>query len=152
MTDLDTLLAAFMTRAVGPGTLSGLGRLSGGANMESWSFDFAGEPYVLRRAPSAEYMADRPYGHVTEAALVMAAHAAGVKAPEVVAINQDPAGHQGVLAYADSDRQIVVKTLADGRKAVLLFNRTGAPAKFTLTAEHLKMDSTVPIALRDAWA
>lgn len=75
-----------------------------------------------------------------------------LKAPEVVAINQDPAGHQGVLAYADSDRQIVVKTLADGRKAVLLFNRTGAPARFTLTAEHLKMDATAPIALRDVWA
>lgn len=75
-----------------------------------------------------------------------------LKAPEVVAINQDPAGHQGVLAYADSDRQILVKTLADGRKAVLLFNRTGAAAKFTLTAEHLKMDAAGPIALRDAWA
>ncbi|MGM9484948.1 NPCBM/NEW2 domain-containing protein [Roseateles sp. NT4] len=75
-----------------------------------------------------------------------------LKAPEVVAINQDAAGHQGVIAYADSDRQILVKTLADGRKAVLLFNRTGSPAKFTLTAEHLKMDATAPIALRDAWA
>lgn len=75
-----------------------------------------------------------------------------LKAPEVVAINQDPAGHQGVLAYADSDRQILVKTLADGRKAVLLFNRTGAPATVTLTAEHLKMDAVAPIALRDAWA
>ena len=75
-----------------------------------------------------------------------------LKAPEVVAINQDPAGHQGVIAYADSDRQILVKTLADGRKAVLLFNRTGAPAKFTLTAEHLKMDAAAPISLRDAWA
>lgn len=75
-----------------------------------------------------------------------------LKAPEVVAINQDPAGHQGVLAYADSDRQILVKSLADGRKAVLLFNRTGAAAKFTLTAEHLKMDATAPVALRDAWA
>ncbi|MDR7272446.1 hypothetical protein J2X20_005129 [Pelomonas saccharophila] len=74
-----------------------------------------------------------------------------LKAPEVVAINQDPAGHQGVLAYADSDRQILVKTLADGRKAVLLFNRTDAPAKFTLTAEHLKMDATAPVALRNAW-
>lgn len=75
-----------------------------------------------------------------------------LKAPEVIAINQDPAGHQGVIAYADSDRQILVKTLADGRKAVLLFNRTGAPAKFTLTAEHLKMDAAAPISLRDAWA
>jgi alpha-galactosidase len=75
-----------------------------------------------------------------------------LKAPEVVAINQDPAGHQGVIAYADSDRQILVKTLADGRKAVLLFNRTGAPTKFTLTAAHLKMAADSPIALRDAWA
>ena len=75
-----------------------------------------------------------------------------LKAPEVVAINQDPAGNQGVIAYADNDRQIIVKTLADGRKAVALFNRTDAPAKFTLTAEHLKMDASTPITLRDAWA
>jgi aminoglycoside phosphotransferase (APT) family kinase protein len=92
MIDLDTLLAAFMARAVGPGELSALGRLSGGANMESWAFDFAGAPYVLRRAPSADYMADRPYGHVTEAALVKAAFAAGVKAPEVVGVLADGDG------------------------------------------------------------
>ncbi len=59
--------------------------------MESWAFDWAGGAYVLRRAPSAAYMADRPFGHADEAALVMAAQAAGVKAPEVV----------GVLADAD---------------------------------------------------
>lgn len=92
MTDLAPLLSAFMTRALGPGEFSGLGRLSGGANMESWAFDWAGSPYVLRRAPSAEYMADRPYGHPTEAALVMAAHAAGVKAPEVVSVLADGDG------------------------------------------------------------
>ncbi|WP_037517930.1 phosphotransferase, partial [Sphingopyxis sp. LC81] len=40
----------------------------------------------LRRAPSADYMADRPFGHVDEAALVMAAFDAGVKAPEVVGV------------------------------------------------------------------
>ncbi len=59
--------------------------------MESWAFEWAGGAYVLRRAPSAAYMADRPFGHADEAALVMAAQAAGVKAPEVV----------GVLADAD---------------------------------------------------
>ncbi len=75
-----------MTRVVGPGVLSGLTRLSGGANMESFAFDWAGEAYVLRRAPSADYMADRPFGHVDEAALVMAAFDAGVKAPEVVGV------------------------------------------------------------------
>lgn len=58
--------------------------------MESFGFDWceggriAG--YVLRRAPSADYMADRPFGHVDEAALVMAAFDAGVKAPEVVGV------------------------------------------------------------------
>lgn len=96
MIDLAPLLSAFMSRALGPGEIANLGRLSGGANMESWAFDWVGPEgqggYVLRRAPSAEYMADRPYGHPTEAALVMAAHAAGVKAPEVVGVLADGDG------------------------------------------------------------
>jgi aminoglycoside phosphotransferase (APT) family kinase protein len=92
MTDLPQALASVMTRVAGPGALSGLGRLSGGANMESWAFDWAGRGYVLRRAPSADYMAERPYGHADEAALVMAAHTAGVKAPEVVGVLADDDG------------------------------------------------------------
>ncbi|MBR2174549.1 MAG: phosphotransferase family protein, partial [Sphingopyxis sp.] len=90
MTDVAAFLPALMARIVGPGTLSGLTRLSGGANMESFAFDWAGRggpgAYVLRRAPSADYMADRPFGHVDEAALVMAAFDAGVKAPHVVGV------------------------------------------------------------------
>lgn len=91
LVDLPAALAVMMRRLLGDGDLTDLRRLSGGANMESWAFDWGGEGYVLRRAPSAEYMADRPFGHADEAALVRAAHAAGVKAPEVV----------GVLAEAD---------------------------------------------------
>lgn len=64
-------------------------RLTGGATMESWRFEAARngkrEAYVLRRAPSLEFMEERPYGHDTEAAVIRAAHAAGVSAPEVVA-------------------------------------------------------------------
>lgn len=72
---------------------------------------------------------------------------------EVIAVNQDRAGHQGVLAYADSEREIVVKTLSEaGVKAVVLFNRTAAPTDITLTAQHLKMRADAPIALRDLWA
>ena len=90
MTDLSEPLSALMSRIAGPGALSDLSRLSGGANMESWAFEW-GEAertasYVLRRAPSAEYMADRPFGHADEAALVVAAFDAGVKAPEVVGV------------------------------------------------------------------
>jgi aminoglycoside phosphotransferase (APT) family kinase protein len=96
MIDLAPLLSTFMVQTVGPGDLSGLIRLSGGANMESWAFDWAGADgagaYVLRRAPSADYMAGRPYGHADEAALVIAAHSAGVKAPEVVGVLTDRDG------------------------------------------------------------
>src|SRR3546814_18224590 len=64
--------------------------------MESWAFDWAGpkgrDAYVLRRAPSADYMAGRPYSHAVEAALVQAAHDAGVKAPEVVGVLADGDG------------------------------------------------------------
>lgn len=52
--------------------------------MESWSFNYAGQGYVLRRSPSADMMAGRTYGHDVEAAVVRAAFAAGVKAPEIV--------------------------------------------------------------------
>lgn len=89
MTELAAPLSTFMAKAVGPGDLTGLTRLSGGANMESWAFDWAGGAYVLRRAPSADYMVGRPYGHADEAALVIAAHGAGVKAPEVVGVLAD---------------------------------------------------------------
>ncbi|RYD43005.1 MAG: phosphotransferase family protein [Sphingomonadales bacterium] len=92
MIDLAETLSAFMTRVAGPGALLDLARLSGGANMESWAFDWAGSGYVLRRAPSADYMAGRPYGHADEAALVIAAHNAGVKAPEVVGVLADRDG------------------------------------------------------------
>lgn len=84
--DLAEQITRVMTRAVGGGTLTDMVRLSGGANMESWSFEWARSGYVLRRAPTADYMADRPFGHDVEAALVSAAHAGGVKAPAVVAV------------------------------------------------------------------
>lgn len=74
-------------------------------------------------------------------------------APEVIAINQDKAGNQGVLAYTSSDYQIIVKTLsARGEKAVALFNRTNEPAVMQLNAAHLKMRASAPIVLRDLWA
>jgi aminoglycoside phosphotransferase (APT) family kinase protein len=64
--------------------LTNLTRLTGGANMESWSFDWGGAGYVLRRAPSPEMMAGRPFGHDVEAAIIRAAVAGGVKAPIIV--------------------------------------------------------------------
>ena len=72
-----------MARA-GYGVPSQLERLTGGATMESWRFMCGDEAFVLRRAPSLEFMADRPFGHDVEAAVIRAAHQAGVTAPEAV--------------------------------------------------------------------
>lgn len=85
---MEALLEAVMQRAgsadAGTSGVSGLLRLSGGANMESWLFAFSGQRFVLRRAPSAEWIAARPLGMDGEAELIRRACAAGVAAPEVV--------------------------------------------------------------------
>jgi aminoglycoside phosphotransferase (APT) family kinase protein len=52
--------------------------------MESWRFSAGDAICVLRRAPSLEMMAGRPLDHAAEAALIRAAYAAGVMAPEVL--------------------------------------------------------------------
>lgn len=84
--DFPAKLSRFVQRGLsGGGSVENLKRLSGGANMESWSFDHEGSGYVLRLSRSAEMMAGRAYGHDVEAAVVRAAYAAGVKAPEIVA-------------------------------------------------------------------
>ena len=69
---------------VGLGAPEELTRLTGGATMASWRFEADGRAYVLRRAPSLAFMKDRPFGHESEAAIIRAAHKAGVTAPEVV--------------------------------------------------------------------
>jgi aminoglycoside phosphotransferase (APT) family kinase protein len=84
--DLSAGLARVCAR-VGLGALSlEPQRLTGGAVMESWRFAAGDSAYVLRRAPSLAFMDGRPYGHATEAALIEAARAKGVTAPEVVAV------------------------------------------------------------------
>ena len=76
-------LGAALTR-IGLPPPDTLERLSGGANMESWRFNAGTTQCVLRRAPSAKMMADRLLDHHGEAALIQAAKAAGVTAPEVL--------------------------------------------------------------------
>ena len=84
-----------LTRAlarVGLSAPSGLARLTGGATMESWRFSTSGEDYVLRRAPSLEFIAERPMSHAGEAAVIEAARKAGVTAPEVLTVLEESDG------------------------------------------------------------
>ncbi len=73
-------------------------------------------------------------------------------APEIVAVNQDPAGNQGVLAYTSDDLQIIVKQLsARDQKAVIIFNRGTELVNARLTAAHLKFQPGTLIQVRDLW-
>ncbi len=83
--ELANGLARVMARTGRHGAVSGLERLSGGANMQSWRFELGAEAFVLRRAPSAEWVASRQLDMAKEAAVIRCAHAGGVIAPEVVA-------------------------------------------------------------------
>jgi aminoglycoside phosphotransferase (APT) family kinase protein len=66
--ELAERLQAPLARDLGTtGAIESLRRLSGGANMESWSFDCDGQGFVLRRAPSAAFMQGRAYPHDVEA-------------------------------------------------------------------------------------
>jgi hypothetical protein len=72
---------------------------------------------------------------------------------DLVRINQDAAGNQGVVTYDSDDVQFIVKTLGDGkRKAVALFNRGATAMPVTLLARHLKLSDGAPIVLRDLWS
>ncbi len=74
-------------------------------------------------------------------------------AAEIVAVNQDKAGNQGVLAFTSDDLQIIVKQLAKrDEKAVVIFNRGTEPQTATLTASHLKFSADEPIRVRDLWS
>jgi len=71
---------------------------------------------------------------------------------DIIAVDQDPAGNQAVLAYDANNVQILVKTLASGKKAVAIFNRGFGPADVDLTAQHLKFADDGEIVLIDLWS
>jgi alpha-galactosidase len=71
---------------------------------------------------------------------------------DLIRFNQDPAGHQGVIAYDSDDAQIIVKTLSDpSKKGVVIVNRGMSDMNILLMANHLKMDPTKPITLKNVW-
>jgi hypothetical protein len=72
---------------------------------------------------------------------------------DVVAVNQDAAGNQGVVAFSSDDAEVIVKTLKDpSRKAVVIVNRGLKPIDGYVTAAHLRFAPDAPIALKDLWS
>lgn len=71
---------------------------------------------------------------------------------EVIAVDQDSLGAQGKIVQAwPSEAQVWSKALADGSRAVLLFNR--APVSTTITADWGRVGlGSVKGRVRDLWA
>jgi hypothetical protein len=70
---------------------------------------------------------------------------------DIIALDQDVAGNQATVAYDSSDLQILVKTLANGEKAVAVFNRGSGAYDVNLQATQLKFRDDAPVQLTDLW-
>jgi alpha-galactosidase len=69
--------------------------------------------------------------------------------PEVIALDQDPAGIQGHRVAQEGPLEVWVKPLADGSKAVGLFNRSNSDAP--LTADFRDIGVRESVSVRDLW-
>ncbi|HEY3836049.1 MAG TPA: glycoside hydrolase family 27 protein [Bryobacteraceae bacterium] len=70
--------------------------------------------------------------------------------PEVIRIDQDPAGHQGTRVAANAALEIWSKPLADGGKAIALFNRGEEGAD--MSVKWADVGITGRHKIRDLWA
>ena len=70
---------------------------------------------------------------------------------EVIAIDQDSLGAQGHRVWKDVDREVWVKPLAGGGRALLLLNRGDAPASIQALAEQLGYPPHMRARVRDLW-
>jgi alpha-galactosidase len=69
--------------------------------------------------------------------------------PEVIAVDQDPAGVQGHRAWQEGPMEIWLKPLSGGRAALGLFNTQSRPMSITANFKELGLPETA--RLRDLW-
>ncbi|WP_328724557.1 NPCBM/NEW2 domain-containing protein [Streptomyces sp. NBC_00259] len=71
---------------------------------------------------------------------------------EVIAVDQDPLGKQGTVISSEAGRWVVAKEMADGSRAVALFNESGSPQRIATTARAVGLPNAAGYRLRDLWA
>ncbi len=116
-------LARALRTIVGPVSIEGLTRLSGGASRETWAFDAVAADgrrteLVLRRDPPGR--PGEPGALAREAAAIGAAAAAGLAAPEVLLVGEDAAelGAVGMVMRRVAGETIARRILRDEEYAV----------------------------------
>ena len=72
--------------------------------------------------------------------------------PQVLAIDQDSLGIQGSLVSQSGSGQVWVKPLANGDRAVALFNRGSSPLQISTTASAVGLPQASSYKLLDVWA
>ncbi|MFG2563902.1 NPCBM/NEW2 domain-containing protein [Streptomyces sp. NPDC048567] len=70
---------------------------------------------------------------------------------EVIAVDQDPLGRQGEVLSSDGGRWVVAKEMADGSRAVALFNETGSAQRIATTAAAVGLERASGYTVRDLW-
>jgi alpha-galactosidase len=72
--------------------------------------------------------------------------------PEVIAIDQDPAGVQGTLISTSGEGQVWSKPLADGSFAVALFNRGSSTISLSSSATAVGLPSASGYEVHNLWS
>lgn len=70
---------------------------------------------------------------------------------EVIAVDQDPLGKQGVKVRDDGDLEVWVKQLADGSRALVLFNRSESATNMNVTWNEIGYPAHLKALVRDLW-
>ncbi|RUL77751.1 glycoside hydrolase family 27 protein [Dyella choica] len=70
---------------------------------------------------------------------------------EVIAVDQDGLGRAGHRVRKDDELEVWARPLADGGRAVVLFNRSERPADITANWTDLGFPTTVALKVRDLW-
>jgi alpha-galactosidase len=70
---------------------------------------------------------------------------------EVIAVNQDPLGRQGRKVRDDGDLEVWSKELADGSRAVVLFNRSDREADVSFSWAEIGYPEYLSLKVRDLW-
>ena len=71
---------------------------------------------------------------------------------EVIAVNQDSLGRQGRKVRDDGDLEVWVRELADGSRAVALFNRSTTAADIAVRWPEIGYPASLEAQVRDLWA
>ncbi len=70
---------------------------------------------------------------------------------EVIAVDQDPLGMQGRKVRDNGPQEVWMKPLADGARAVILFNRGTEPSDIAVSWDEIGLPAAGKAVVRDLW-